>query len=66
MCWPYSTHGRGNKYVTGKPADGPDLRDLGVNGKIISKFIVKDMRCVWTGFIWLRIASSCELLTTRQ
>jgi hypothetical protein len=41
MCWSCSTHGSGKQYEFGKPEDGPDMRDLGVNWKIILKFIVR-------------------------
>jgi hypothetical protein len=37
------------------------LGELGVDGKVISKWIIKDVRA-WTGSIWIIIGTSDELV----
>jgi len=42
------------------------LKDLGVGGMIILEWILRtQVEKVWTGCMWLRIGTSCELLWTR-
>jgi hypothetical protein len=52
--------------VAGKPEGKRPLADLGVDRRIILKSISgKQGGKVWTGFIWLRIGTSCRFLLRR-
>jgi hypothetical protein len=37
------------------------LEDLGINGKVISKWFLREYRKVWTGYIWLKTGISGRL-----
>ena len=56
---------RGGAYrvLVGKPEERARLEDLGLNGRIILKWISKDaVRRAWTGLIWIRtkeVAGCC-------
>jgi hypothetical protein len=42
--------------LVGKPEERDQLEDLGPDGRIILKRIIKEWHGpIWTGFIWLRI-----------
>jgi hypothetical protein len=50
------------RVLVGKP-EGDDLKDPGVDGRIILKWILEKANVgAWTGSIWLRIGSGGELL----
>jgi hypothetical protein len=48
--------------MVGKPERENHLKDLGVNGRIIRKWIFKKWYGIWTGLIWLRIGSGGGIL----
>jgi hypothetical protein len=52
-----------NKILVRKPEEKDMLGELGVDGRIILKLILKnyDVR-MWTRFVWFRIESSSRLL----
>jgi len=57
MCWACRTHGRAEKFVQNLVGKREEKRPLGRPGRVWNK----DGK-VWTGFIWLRIATSGALL----
>jgi len=57
MCWACRTHGRAEKFVQNLVGKREEKRPLGRPGRRWNK----DGK-VWTGFIWLRIATSGALL----
>jgi len=58
--------GRGEvstRFWWGNPTERDHLEDLGVDGRIIVKFIFKKLAGrAWIGLIWLRVRTSGELL----
>ena len=50
-------------FFGGDPRERDHFIDLGVDGRIVLKWIFQKWnRVVWTGPIWLRTGTSCELL----
>jgi hypothetical protein len=68
MRWLGQITYRGNmknvyKILVRKPDGERPLEDLGVDGRITLKWILKNEgKSVWTAFIWLRIETSGRLL----
>ena len=50
-----------NRVLAGKPEVKYHFEDLGLEGRIILKWIFKCGRGAWTGLILLRIGRGCEL-----
>jgi hypothetical protein len=47
--------------LLGKSEEADHLEDLGVDGRIMLKWIIGNMgRRVWIGFMWLRIRTSSD------
>jgi hypothetical protein len=38
------------------------LKDLGVDGRIILKWILRKWTRIWSGFIWLRLGTTGRVL----
>jgi hypothetical protein len=53
------------RVVMGKPEGDRPLKNVGVQRRIILKWILKEYNGEWTRFVWLRIWRSEELLSTR-
>ena len=54
------------KVLVGKPEETDHLEDVGVDGRIILKGILKkSFARAWIGLLWLRIGTSGGLLCTR-
>jgi hypothetical protein len=52
-----------HKFLVGKPEEKRSLEDLGADGKIILEWILgKWGGKMWTGWFWLRLGTSGELL----
>jgi len=62
------TYGRQERYinrvVVGDLREGDHLEDLGVDGRIILKWIFEKWDGAWTGIIWLRIGTGGRFLRT--
>jgi hypothetical protein len=51
------------RFWWGDLMEGAHLKDVGVDGRIILKYILKKwVREAWTGLIWLRIGTGGGLL----
>jgi hypothetical protein len=56
----------GVRILVGNKKESDSLKDLGVDGRIILKLMVKhSFGKAWIGFIWFRIGTSGGLLCTR-
>jgi hypothetical protein len=52
-----------HRVLVRKPEGRYYLEDLGIDGRIILKMILRKSCCMlWTGFMWLRIGLSSRLL----
>ena len=49
-------------FLGGKPKERDHLKDLGVDGSILLKWIIGVAWEAWTGFIWLRMGTNGGLL----
>jgi hypothetical protein len=51
------------KILVGRPEGKSSLEDIGIDGRIILKWITKKYNTrVWTELIWYRVGSICGLL----
>jgi hypothetical protein len=53
------------KILAGKPDRKRSLKDIGINERIILKWLLGKQVVVWIGFIWPRIGTRGGLLLTQ-
>jgi hypothetical protein len=53
------------KILVGRPDGKNHLRDLGIDGRILLKWIFRKWNGAWTGLSWLRIGTGGGLLEMR-